>query len=227
MANLQEENSLLLKVTMTSKLLLIGGASAAGKSSLCQELQRQYGVNTRRLHHYALQIAQERKIVNPMEDWNSLVKEGIIRLIEDANRLSILSCDIHFAIQPIFDTAYAQGLETVEDISEPYARGLPMQIMDAFASATNTGLFLILIEAANNEILQRRKREQTMLGKHPRSLNPISIERELDRERTLFYETAGNIKLYLQPIVRSVSNLNYQLQETVSQIARIAGIRKS
>lgn len=207
-----------------NRLALIGGISAVGKSTLCRLLSEKSRVLNKRLHHYIFNVANEEGISDLSANWDSLAKEAVSRLCEDTFRMGPISCDIHFAVQPNLDTAYAQGLDFQEDINEEeYIRGLNSFILQGF-SGRDVSLYAVLLEADPEEILHRRRMELEVLGKKPRSLNLSSIEREGIYERKYFEETVDELKPLVELYVERINNGN--LQKSFKEISSFMGVSK-
>ena len=173
---------------MTGKLVLIGGVSGVGKTTLAERLCRVMGCPNIRIHNYVLKIAKER-MVDPIKKWDSLLRKSVPLIIEDVERWQFAVCDYHFAIQPRYDTAYAVGEIIEEDLNEPYVKGLCDAVLK-IDEWSKIRVYPLLLDAPTNHILSRRKRACNI--KRPRSLNPKSIEVEKKYERQ-YFEEARNL----------------------------------
>jgi len=206
---------------MKGKLLLVGGISSSGKTTLCEQLALKAGVENRRLHHYIFQSAGDRSIPEVLDNWDHFSIEGMKRLIEDSGTFGALSCDHHFAIQPVYDTAYAQGIKVEEDMDEPYQRSLSEGVL-RLPEFSDVELCLLLINANPSEILRRRKEQD----RAPRSLDPESIRKEIEAEKRFFYESATVIGEQSKPQIYEVSSESGRLDQTfkkVSELCKLGG----
>lgn len=66
---------------MSDKLLLIGGVSCSGKTTICEQLELLYNIGNRRLHNYVFEVAKESEVEDVINKWSDLVPESIRRLI--------------------------------------------------------------------------------------------------------------------------------------------------
>ncbi|HLC31726.1 MAG TPA: hypothetical protein VJK51_03585 [Candidatus Nanoarchaeia archaeon] len=212
-----------LKVYENARLIFVGGVSAAGKSTLCNLLYEKYDVENRRLHHYALDFAKETNVPNIDENWDILANIGMFRLGNEVVKQGKLSCDIHFAVQPNLDTAYATGREFKEDINETYIRGLSRTILQGL-SGQKLSLYFLLLNCDSSSILQRRSYELESLGKKPRSLDILSIEKELFYEERYFYETLEDIPKEIPVFHKTTNNKNGKISDVLRDIISFVGL---
>ncbi len=206
---------------MPSKLLLIGGVSCSGKTTICEQLKLIYDIGNRRLHNYVLELAREKGIENAIGRWSDLAPESMRRLICDVQSGGSLTCDIHFSVQQNVDTAYALGKDFVEDINEPYIKGVEDKVLQVFESF-NIDLYLLLLDSAVKEVWGRRK--ELAKNKKQRSLNPLSIKREKFYEKKYFDEAANVLIQYTNVNVSIVRNTDGELPKTLDEIVQICDI---
>ena len=179
---------------MKSKLLLLGGVSCVGKTSLCKQISDMHGWQHLRIHPYVLNLARKEGISDLNEHWNSLVYKIVPELVEDIQNYSGCCIDIHFAVQPKYDTSYALGLDVEEDINEPYEKGLCDEFFQN-AKLNELEVSSILLESEASEILCRREK-LTQIRK-PRSVNIESIKRETYYENLYFKLASDIMKKYV------------------------------
>ncbi|MBU2639132.1 MAG: hypothetical protein KKG75_00310 [Nanoarchaeota archaeon] len=172
---------------MKGKFVLIGGVSGVGKTTLAKRLCEVMGGSNIRFYHYILETARKKGIKNPGPVWELLLEESLPLIIEDIEREKFAVCDHHFAVQPIYDTAYALGELGVEDLDEPYTKGLHDGALKMYGWSRIT-VYPILLDAPTEHILSRRESLSNI--KRPRSLNPLSVDREREYERRYFEEAA-------------------------------------
>ena len=184
-----------------------------------------YGIENKRLHHYIFNLAKQRGIMDVDSSWDSLAREGILLLGRDAVKTRGLACDIHFAIQPKFDTSYAQGIKMEEDLNEQYVRAQNSFILQGL-SGLDVALHIVLLSVGPNEILERRKYEQKFLGKKPRSLNIQSIKKEVIYEEKFFKEISAEARRYVSTQARIVNNKKGKLLLALEEIVSFTGLKK-
>ncbi len=173
---------------MSTKLLLLGGASAAGKSTLCSIAEKEFGMKKYRMVWSMIEVAFKRgiKYDDVTKNWNELSKEATEVFIKKVKHNDGTLCDTHFAIQIGIDNALALDLPFEEDIDEPYIRGFGEPFCSKINDAVDE-LYFILLQASPQDLLERRQlREQQ--GIRSRSLNPVSILRETYFESRYFDE---------------------------------------
>jgi adenylate kinase len=175
---------------MKPKLVLIAGISGTGKTSLCQKISNMLGWQHLRIHPYVLDLAKKKNIENPSDIWNSLLLESIPYFIADIQRYSRCCTDHHLAVQPKYDTSYALGLDTKEDLNEPYEKSLCNEVL-SLKDWGDVHVYPILLESTTEEILVRRARLSNI--KKPRSLNPESINKEREFERKYFLDACSSL----------------------------------
>lgn len=173
---------------MSTKLLLLGGASAAGKSTLCRIAEKEFGLKKYRVVWSMIEVAFKRgiKYDDVTKNWNALSKEAAEGFIEKIKQNDGTLCDTHFAIQIGMDNALVFDLPFEEDIDEPYIRGFGEPFCSKINDAVDE-LYYILLRASPQDLLERRQlREQQ--GIRSRSLNPVSILKEAYFESKYFDE---------------------------------------
>jgi len=173
-------------VAYNPRIILLGGASSCGKTTLCTMLTEDFGIPNLRLHRYILGHAK-REGIDPVANWDNISPIAMRALLKDCALEGTVVSDKHFAIQPIWDTAYALGLDIAEDIEEPYVKGFidsSLQIPEFLG----VDVRMVLIDTESNQLLERRRR--IINTKKPRSLDKLSIQREREFERRYFLEAA-------------------------------------
>lgn len=206
---------------MSNKLLLIGGVSCSGKTTICEQLKLINNIGNRRLHNYIFEVARERGVEDVISRWSDLVPESMCRLIHNAQLERILTCDIHFAVQKNLDTAYALSKDFVEDINEPYIKGVEDNVLQVFESF-NIAPYLLLLDSTVDEVLRRRT--ELVKSKKQRSLNPLSIWKEKFYEKKYFNEVANILIQYKNSNVHVIRNKDGELSKTLDKIVQICDI---
>jgi adenylate kinase len=208
---------------MTNKLILLGGISAVGKSEICKHLESSYNIKNRRLHNYVINIAKERRIENMLTMWDELAQEAMRIMLRDLERKKTFTCDIHFAVQTQFDTMYALRRDIVEDINEPYIKGIDGDVLKVFG-LYELSLYMLLIHTSPEEILIRRIRDSEKGIKKPRSLSSESIRKEDFYETKYFHEIAESLAKYTNPNIHVINNINDRFDRTIEQIVSICNL---
>lgn len=203
---------------MKAKLILLGGVSSSGKTAICSSLNQRYSIENKRLHNYVLAIANEENLGDLSSEWDNLAPEAMRRLVEDVKLEKIVTCDIHFAVQPILDTAYALGREYVEDINEPYVKGVNDRVLQ-ISELSEIELYMLFVDSNVDEVLKRRKDSAEV--KKPRSLNPRSIGQEIEFERKYFEEAADVASEYTTLHVYIIRNKECSYEATLKQIEEL------
>ena len=203
---------------MRNKLLLFGGVSAAGKTAICNSLEEHYGIENRRVHNYVLEISKGHPLDEIVANWDSFLPDAFDKLIADTKAAGALTCDVHFAVQPEIDTAYALNHDYVEDINMPYVKGIGDSALK-LKTFSEIDFYMFLISPPKDTILRRRKN----MAKKPRSLCTDSIKKEMEFETRYFHEAAHALK-HTTPIVNLIRNKQGHLESTVKKIAKLCNI---
>ncbi|MDI6737133.1 MAG: hypothetical protein QME12_01290 [Nanoarchaeota archaeon] len=208
---------------MPGKLIILGGVSSVGKTTLCRQIESAYGIANKRLHSYIFEAAKLKPMDEILANWNRFMPDAVNLLVRDAGLEGALTCDIHFAVQPKLDTAYAMGTYFVEDINEPYICGIEEDALKSF-NGHNLSLYMLLFEADVDEVISRRIEEEKKGTKKPRSLNRQSLENEMFYEREYFYKAAGIAIKYINPVVDVIKNENGRLDRTLERLVQICNL---
>lgn len=171
-----------------NKLILIGGVSGTGKSTLANLLDSRGIATHKRIHEFAFDIAKEIDvgIENIFNQWNSHLPEIIARTVDYSIQNSPIVSDVHFAIQPSADTTFLiEG--RVDDnllLREDFRPAFTAEDLAKIANS-NIKLILVLITCSIDELLSRRKK---MLHQNlpVRSLNRDIIEKECLAEMQVY-----------------------------------------
>ena len=137
------------------RLIVVGGASKSGKSTLLQGLHMRKDVPVVRKLDLVLAAGR----ASGLEDsaslvrWSDLEAEAF-RSLASGNGPPALLLDQHFAVQPCLDGRFALGLPSTEDNDEPYLFAYCAQSMAAIASAFTVDV--VLVEASAEVLLARR-----------------------------------------------------------------------
>ncbi len=202
---------------MTSKLVLIGGVSGVGKTTIANRLSRVLGCPNIRIHPYVLKLANDRGIKNPINSWDRLFQDCMPKFIQDIEKWEIAVCDHHFAVQPIYDTAYALGQDLSEDLREPYVKSFcddSLKIKDW----SRVVVYPTFLDAPADKILARRARLSNI--KKPRSLDLRSIDNERTHEQRYFDEARVLFKISCGDLGIRLENREGELEETFKNLLK-------
>lgn len=165
----------------TDALVLIGGASGVGKTTLARALEKQGLAVYKKVHDLAIDIAREMgtDIKTAIEQMDDLVL--IEKLISLAREYHSIVSDLHFAIQPRTDTIILAG-RRVEDekllATEEYVPAFKVADLGMVISCGIT-LVPILITYDTSNLIRIRFQDTT---RAPRSLERTIVQRECAAE---------------------------------------------
>jgi broad specificity phosphatase PhoE len=179
------------------KVMLVGGASATGKSTLCDVLAGDGTWRKCKMIWSVLEAAFESGVAyeHISENWNLLKHAGSRKFTAQIKEHDAVISDLHFAIQINLDSALALDRDVEEDIDEPYVAGLGEPFASEIAAAADE-VYMVLLHSPPEELLARRK-ARVARGIRVRSVHPASILREQYFERQMFlaaYEKMRSIR---------------------------------
>lgn len=196
-------------------LMLIGGASGVGKTTLARALGKQGLAVYKKIHNLALDIAREtgagvKVAIEQMDD--SVVIEKFITL---AREYHCVVSDLHFAIQPRTDTIIlAEG--KVEDekllVAEEYVSAFEVAELSAIRGCGIT-LVPILITCDISSLLRRRSKDTT---RTPKSLSREIVQRECAAELEIYLSIMRQLCLEPQIFINADNQFDKLKDEVIS-----------
>jgi hypothetical protein len=172
-----------------SNLILVGGCSKVGKSAFIKEYSKKHNIAHGRMFDYIKRVADINGITDIDKEYPHLEIPAVVLLSDDCFSRGVLLLDLHYAVQPRFDTARAIEKECLEDFSEPYELSVSEEAIKTLTLRLN--LQATCLTAPANIILSRRENYDFGAGKGARSLSLNSIENELTNESIFFEKFCG------------------------------------
>lgn len=163
-----------------SVIYLVGGAAATGKSSLVKALAESTGAATARPSDCFLHLAAVRGVPAsqafsdiPAED----AEDRFLALCVEHERVV---SDIHYAIQPVRDSALAAGAPAISTSNDAYSPSLSDRMLSGLDAHQ---LILVLLVAPSAVLLSRASARD---GEERRANSLADVRRELAAERREF-----------------------------------------
>jgi Holliday junction resolvasome RuvABC ATP-dependent DNA helicase subunit len=198
-----------------STIILIGGASGVGKTTLAEVLDKRGVAVYKKIHGIALDIAGKmgtsvKTALEQMDDY--VIIEKFIAL---AREYRCVVSDLHFAIQPRADTTFlTEGKVEDENLlaTEEY---VPAFEVAELSTITDRGMALvpILITCDISDLIQRRSQDTTRI---PRSLNRTIVQQECAAEMEIYLSITRQLGLKPQIFVNMDSQFDKLKDEVVS-----------
>ena len=204
------------------KLIIIGGTSSSGKTTICDYLKDTYQILNRRIHKYMLKEFEKNNVQYTMDNWEKMLPNIIKKIIKFAEINHTITCDKHFAIQPKLDTAYATKQNYIEDTNEPYIKGIN-DCHWTLPEFSSVNIYMILMQSKTTDILLRRNKSAKI--KQPRSIHTKSIEKEKMFEEKYFAEAANITSKLHNARITKINNSQGNLEQTIKNIINFCEIK--
>lgn len=204
----------------TGKLIIVGGASGTGKSTLAKSLDQQGIAVYKRIHKFAFNIAEEircdvKAVFNQLDRYvPELMKRMIAFTIEHRCAVS----DLHFAIQPKADTILLLGGKVSDAMlmEESYRPAFTAKDL-AMVTDSNIALIPILIVCDIDELTAREMKTVDKVS--AKSPNREIIQKECVAELEIYLSIVH--QLGLKPyILRNPNNGFDSFQKQVIALIR-------
>ncbi len=182
-------------------LILVGGASGAGKTSIARAIEEQGIAVYRKIHELALDIVREKggDVKTTFEQLDdSMVIERIIAITKEHH--SVVS-DLHFAIQPLVDTAFLiEGrIDDEKLMTEKYEPAFKVAELSRIIDCGIT-LVPVLVTCDVDTLISRRAQITTRIS---RSLRREIILQECTAELETYFSTVEQLDLQPQIFVNA------------------------
>lgn len=192
----------------SNQMLLVGGCSGTGKSTIVNELATLNGVRVINSGNLLCQVA------GVSVDQRKEFFKGDMRLYEDKSfQLLIDEISNHAMFPLIYDTHFTITSETLRAINVPWIPGMRMDLRQRLAlelDKRGIGLSVVLIEAGNvDELMERKQRDGSRKSSKPREL----VEEEYTMTRNYAREYAVGFSSSTIPV-----NLAYYLNKDSESI---------
>ena len=220
-----------LEMTQEEKkiLILIGGASGTGKTTLAQVLEKKKIAYYQKFHDISVKMAREiadRKNFSIEYALEKLDDGKVIKkIIEIVKQKKCVVTDVHFAIQPRVDTFLLLGkIPLDKDFwEESYIPAFSLQYL---TEIIHCGILLVpILLVCETDILIERLRIKHLQGFVVRSLNKEIIQQEKSAELQIYLSLVKELRL--QPQVFDNSGEFKNLEERVTTFLRYTRLQKT
>lgn len=195
-----------------SELIVMGGCSKAGKSTLIEEYSKRHSLKKGRMFDYILRASRDENRPDIKKDYIHLEMPAVRRLTDECHKERALILDVHYAIQPIRDTARA-----LQESQQPYAfetYELSMSEEAIKRIAKELEIHALCLTASPEIVVERRKQSHKLNNVEPRSLDIRDIEEEIKYE-CLFFEEFCKIANQIRPIKLNMVDNSKDLESTI------------
>ena len=185
-----------------NNIVLLGGCSKSGKSTLVQEIYAStFWSNGKR--HEIVMAEGKRLSMDYKKNFDLLELEAIKTLKSSPTKEDLYIMDMHFTYQPALDSAYAFDGKVLHD-KEQYLMTVSQAAIESYAEHFN--IMVVYLYATPETILNRRI-ELAKQGKLMRSLDLNNIKEEMQHEQEkalIFYEQTARLNPHTS--YRAVNN---------------------
>jgi dephospho-CoA kinase len=210
-------------------LILIGGASGTGKTTLAKALEKRGIAYYQKIHDISLEMAREIAETKNLSIEDAFEKlddgEVIKKMIEIVKQKKCVVTDMHFAIQPRVDTSLLlRKIPLDKDFwEESY---VPTFSLQHLIEIIHCGiLFVPILLVCETDVLIERLRLKHLQGFVVRSLNKKIIQQEQNAELQIYLFFTKELRL--QPQVFDNSGEFKDLEERVTTFLKCIRLQKT
>lgn len=195
-----------------SELIVMGGCSKAGKSTLIEEYSKRHSLKNGRMFDYILRASRDENRPDITKDYIYLEMSAVKRLTDDCRKEGALILDVHYAIQPIRDTARALRKSEHPHDSETYELSMSEEAIKR--AATELKIHALCLTTSPEIVVERRKQSHKLRDVVPRSLDIRDIQEEIKYE-SIFFQAFCQIANTIRPIKLNMVDNSKDLESTI------------